>query len=68
MGNEDFHMRKLMLCLVAISGLFSLTGCVVYEPRPRVYTYRAYDVYDGPGVVVYHQEYAGGYYHRRYYR
>jgi hypothetical protein len=56
-------MRKLMLSLIGIAGLFSLTGCVVYgPPRPVVYVHPAYEVYPAP-VVVY-----GGYYHRGYYR
>ncbi len=56
-------MKKMLFGLLLVSGLFSLTGCVVYEPRPRYYAYREYDVYDGPGVVVYHESYCGGYYH-----
>jgi hypothetical protein len=60
---QGVHMRKLMLSLIGIAGLFSLTGCVVYgPPRPVVYVHPAYEVYPAP-VVVY-----GGYYHRGYYR
>lgn len=54
-------MRKLLLSLVAISGLFSLTGCVVYAPPPP-YVYAPCPVYGPPAVVV-----VGGY-HRGYYR
>jgi hypothetical protein len=46
-------------CLISIV-LGSLTGCVVYEPRPRVYATPGYVVYDAPAVVVVH---GGGYYH-----
>jgi len=58
-------MRKLMLSLIAIAGLFTLTGCVVYgPPRPVVYVHPDCEVYPAPVVV-----YGGGYYyHRGYWR
>jgi hypothetical protein len=60
-------MRKMLLSLAVFAGLFSSTGCVVYAPRPHPVA--VYEVYDGPGVVVYHEEYRGGYYyHRGYWR
>jgi hypothetical protein len=48
----------LKTCLFSIVAMGLLTGCVVYEPRPRGYV-----VYDSPAVVVVHE----GYYHRGYY-
>jgi hypothetical protein len=57
-------MRKLVSVVIVLLGLASLSGCVVYEPAPRVYAYPAYAVYDGPAVVYYR----GGYYHHGYYR
>ncbi len=51
--------------VLSIAALAMLTGCVVYEPRPRVYAYPAYEVYDGPTVVYVHRDY---YYHREYRR
>jgi hypothetical protein len=53
----------LKISLISIL-LGSLTGCVVYEPRPRMYAYPAYEVYGGPEVVVVHE----GYYHHGYWR
>ena len=57
-------MRKSVLGMILLTGLVSLSGCVVYEPAPRVYACPAYAVYDGPAVVYYR----GGYYHHGYYR
>jgi hypothetical protein len=51
--------------LISILGLAMLSGCTVYEPRPRVYAYPAYEVYDGPTVVYVHRDY---YYRRGYWR
>jgi hypothetical protein len=56
-------MRKKLLSLAMLVGLLSSTGCVVYTPRP--YPYAAYEVYDGPTVVYYHEAYCGGYYYHR---
>jgi hypothetical protein len=52
---------KYLLGIIAVS---SLTGCVVYEPRPRVayYAEPGYVYYDEPTVVYVH----AGYYHRHY--
>jgi hypothetical protein len=43
---------KLLLktCLFSIVAMGLLTGCVVYEPRPRGYV-----IYDSPAVVVVHE-------------
>jgi hypothetical protein len=57
-------MKNLLkTCVISIAALALLSGCVVYEPRPRVYAYPAYEVYDGPTVVYVHSYY-GGYWHR----
>ena len=61
-------MRKMLLSLAVLAGLLSSTGCVVYAPRPHPVA--VYEVYDGPGVVYYHEDYCYGYgyYHHHYWR
>ena len=54
-------MKKCLFAVICLLSLGSLSGCVVYEPRPRVYSYPAYTVYEGPSVVYVRE----GYYYRR---
>jgi hypothetical protein len=61
-----FRLTRILLGIIAVS---SLSGCVVYGPRPRAVYYAepGYVVYDEPTVVYVHGGY-GGYYHHGYRR